>query len=64
MPATDILNAQLGWDQNLGDSMNPSYGFTRKRPTNLLKKKPAGSTPWSRETENTGSAARWPARRS
>jgi hypothetical protein len=54
MPATDILNAQLGWDQNLGDSMNPSYGFTRKRPTNLLKKKPAGSTPWSRETENTG----------
>ena len=54
MPATDILNPTMGWDQNLGDSMNPSFGFTRKRATTLLHKKPVGGTPWSRETQNTG----------
>lgn len=54
MPASDILNPRRGWDQDLGDSMNPSFGFTRKRPSTLLKKKPSGGTEWSRETQNTG----------
>src|SRR6185437_2167324 len=54
MPASDILNPKRGWDQNLGDSMNPSFGFVRKRATTLLNKKATGSTPWSRETQNTG----------
>ncbi len=54
MPASDILNPKRGWDQNLGDSMNPSFGFSRKRPMTQLHKKPTGSTPWSRETQNTG----------
>lgn len=54
MPATDILNPTKGWDQKLGDSMNPSFGFTRKRATTQLRKKPVGGVPWTRETQNTG----------
>lgn len=54
MPETDILNPMQGYDPNLGDSMNPSYGFTRKRPSTQLRKKAVGSTPWTRETQNTG----------
>ena len=54
MPASDILNPTAGWDVTLGDSMNPSYGFTRKRPTTKLNKKAVGGVPWSRETQNTG----------
>lgn len=54
MPATDILNPTEGWDAILGDSMNPSYGFTRKRATTQLHKKAVGGTPWTRETQNTG----------
>lgn len=54
MPETDILNPIAGWDTTLGDSMNPSYGFTRKRANTLLTKKAVGSTPWTRETQNVG----------
>jgi hypothetical protein len=54
MPETDILNPTKGWDPALGDSMNPSFGFERKRPSTQLNKKAVGSTPWSRETANTG----------
>jgi hypothetical protein len=54
MPATDILNPTKGWDQQLGDSMNPSFGFTRKRANTQLHKKPVGGIPWTRETQNTG----------
>lgn len=54
MPQTDILNPSPGWDENLGDSMNPSYGFTRKRASTQLRKKAVGGTPWTRETQNTG----------
>ena len=54
MPATDILNPTEGWSVALGDSMNPSYGFTRKRATTQLHKKAVGGTPWTRETQNTG----------
>jgi len=54
MPETDILNPTRGWDTTLGDSMNPSYGFTRKRTMTLLHKKAVGGTPWVREIENTG----------
>lgn len=54
MPASDILNPTQGWDPVLGDSMNPSYGFTRKRANTKLNKKATGGTPWTRETQNTG----------
>jgi hypothetical protein len=54
MPATDILNPTEGWNAALGDSMNPSYGFTRKRAITQLHKKAVGGTPWTRETQNTG----------
>jgi len=54
MPATDILNPTRGWTQALGDSMNPSYGFTRKRATTQARKKAVGGPPWTRETGNTG----------
>jgi hypothetical protein len=54
MPASDILNPTQGWDATLGDSMNPSYGFTRKRANTKLNKKAVGGTPWTRETQNTG----------
>jgi hypothetical protein len=56
MPQTDILNPAPGWDPELGDSMNPSYGFTRKRASTQLHKKAVGGTPWTRETANTGHA--------
>jgi hypothetical protein len=54
MPASDILNPTRGWDATLGDSMNPSYGFTRDRESTLLCKKPAGGGPTTRETQNAG----------
>ncbi len=54
MPQNDILNPTMGWDPILGDSMNPSYGFTRKRPCTLLRKKAIGGSPWTRETQNAG----------
>ena len=54
MPSSDILNPSEGWDPTLGDSMNPSYGFTRKRANTQLHKKAVGGTPWTRETQNTG----------
>ncbi len=54
MPSSDILNPSPGWDPVLGDSMNPSYGFTKKRASTLLNKKAVGGTPWTRETQNTG----------
>jgi hypothetical protein len=54
MPETDVLNPTAGWDTALGDSMNPSYGFTRKRASTQLHKKAIGGTPWTRETQNTG----------
>lgn len=54
MPCTDILNPQPGWDPELGDSMNPSYGFTRKRASTQLRVKAVGGVPWTRETQNTG----------
>jgi hypothetical protein len=54
MPASDILNPSPYWQETLQDSMCPNYGFTRKRASTLLNKKPTGSTPWTRETENTG----------
>jgi hypothetical protein len=54
VPASDILNPTQGWDSTLGDSMNPSYGFTRKRANTKLNKKAVGGTPWTRETQNTG----------
>lgn len=56
MAQTDVLNPAPGWDPDLGDSMNPSYGFTRKRGSTQLRKKAVGGTPWSRETQNTGHA--------
>lgn len=54
MPSSDILNPTQGYDPDLGDSMNPSYGFTRKRASTQLHKKAIGGTPWTRETQNTG----------
>lgn len=54
MPATDILNPTPGYDATLGDSMSPNYGFDRKRPTTLLRKKPVGGRAYTRETQNTG----------
>ena len=54
MPSSDILNPTPGWDPVLGDSMNPSYGFTRRRANTQLHKKAVGGTPWTRETQNTG----------
>lgn len=54
MSETDILNPVQGWDPALGDSMNPSYGFTMRRPTTLLQKKAVGGSPWTRETQNSG----------
>lgn len=54
MPETDILNPTWVWDASIEDSMNPDYGFTRKRATTLLNKKAVGGTPWTRETQNTG----------
>lgn len=54
MPANDILNPTAGFDAALGDSMNPNYGFERKRPTTQLRKKAVGGTPWTREIQNAG----------
>jgi len=54
MPQTDILNATAGYDPDLGDSMNPNYGFTRKRPITRHIAKAIGGTPYTRETSNTG----------
>lgn len=54
MPATDILNPSSTWSADIQDSMNPDYGFTRKRANTQLKKKAVGGTPWTRETQNTG----------
>lgn len=54
MPETDILNPIQGWDPDLGDSMNPSFGFTRKRANTRSNKKPAGGQPYSRELSNAG----------
>ena len=54
MPSSDIINPTPGWDPVLGDSMNPSYGFTKRRASTLLNKKAVGGTPWTRETQNTG----------
>lgn len=54
MPASDILNPVQGWDATLGDSMNPSYGFTRERANTRLNQKAVGGAPWTRETQNTG----------
>lgn len=54
MAATDILNPTKGWDVTLGDSMNPSYGFTQQRASTRLSKKAIGGAPWTRETQNTG----------
>lgn len=54
MPASDVLNPSPYWQESLQDSLCPNYGFTRKRTATRLTKKPVGSTPWSRETGNTG----------
>jgi hypothetical protein len=56
MPETDILNPVQGYDPNLGGSMCPSYGFTRKRANTRSNKKPVGGQPWSRELSNAGHA--------
>jgi hypothetical protein len=54
MPETDILNPTWVWDESIQDSMNPDYGFARKRASTKLQKKAVGGTPWTRETQNTG----------
>jgi hypothetical protein len=54
MPETDILNPSSAWEEDIEDSMNPNYGFTRKRASTQLNKKAVGGTPWTRETQNTG----------
>jgi hypothetical protein len=54
MPETDILNPVQGFDPDLGDSMNPSFGFTRKRANTRSNKKPTGGQPYSRELSNAG----------
>jgi hypothetical protein len=54
MPETDILNPVQGFDPDLGDSMNPSFGFTRKRANTRSNKKPVGGQPYSREMSNAG----------
>ena len=56
MPETDILNPIQGYDPDLGDSMNPSFGFTRKRANTRSNKKPVGGQPYSRELSNAGHA--------
>ena len=38
MPETDILNPTWTWDSSIEDSMNPDYGFTRKRANTQLRK--------------------------
>lgn len=54
MPEIDILNPTYVWDESIEDSMNPDYGFTRKRGITQLRKKAVGGMPWTRETQNTG----------
>jgi hypothetical protein len=54
MPETDVLNPTAIWEEDIQDSMCPSYGFTRKRTGTQLRKKAIGGSPWSRETQNTG----------
>lgn len=54
MPETDILNPTSAWSSDIQDSMNPDYGFTRKRVSTQLRKKAVGGSPWTRETQNTG----------
>ena len=51
---TDILNPTTVYEEDIEDSMTPNYGFTRKRTGTQLHKKAVGSTPWTRETQNTG----------
>jgi len=54
MPQTDILNRCKGFDPALGDTMNPNFGFTRKRPITRGLKKAVGGSPYTRDTSNTG----------
>lgn len=54
MPETDILNPVQGFDPDLGDSMCPNYGFTRKRALTALKQKAPGGIQWSRDLDNSG----------
>lgn len=55
MPASDILNPVAAtWDSTIQDSMNPNYGWTRKRAGTQLHTKAVGGKPWTRETQNTG----------
>jgi len=54
MPASDILNPTADWQEALQDSMCPDYGFARRRANTKLAVKPVGSTPWTRDTQNTG----------
>jgi hypothetical protein len=51
---TDVLNPIRGYDPNLGDSMNPDYGFTRKRAATRSLQKAVGGIPYTRELGNTG----------
>lgn len=51
---TDVLNPVQGYDQNIGDSMCPDYGFTRKRAATRSMQKAVGGVPYTRELGNTG----------
>ena len=42
------------YDNDLGDSLTPNYGFTRKRTITKLSQKAAGGAPYTRDTQNTG----------
>lgn len=54
MSQLDILNPTPGYDPKLGDSMNPDYGFTRKRMATRSLQKAVGGVPYTRELGNTG----------
>lgn len=54
MSQRDVLNPLPGWDPQLGDSMNPDYGFTRKRAVTRALTKAVGGVPYTRELGNTG----------
>ncbi|HEX4039079.1 MAG TPA: hypothetical protein VHX37_13545 [Acidobacteriaceae bacterium] len=49
-----ILNPLKGYDPQIGDAMNPDYGFSRKRTATRALMKAVGGIPYTREQGNTG----------
>lgn len=54
MSQHDVLNPSPWFDQSIQDSMNPNFGFTRKRASTRSLQKAVGGIPYTRDLGNTG----------